>query len=581
MSGKTAVSSKHFDIKSRAAAAATVMNILFTVVKFLLFFLSGSMAILAEAWHSFTDIVTSLLVFIAVRRQTHTPDEDRDGAQTDSRLMIGRMELLISLGIGVLLIVVAGLLFEKFIYAESVPVRKPLLSGGIFLAFAVGSYCISRFEIRVGKQEGSIGLVSDGMHARADMTASLLTGFALILYSMGLNIDRWVAGLIALFILSFGLETIVNVCRFYVNRNPESFLQYRSFAIIACIFDRQTMQSAMLSLKSFLKNRCGSALKAKAIFTIIITLPVTGIIAGYLSTTFYTVGIREQAVIERFGKPVHMNMPIGPGLHLKMPWPVDRVRIIQTGYIEELNIGNITDRQTRALIWTRMHGTEEAFLSGDNNFFYPYIVLHYRIKDIFQYLYENINPKALLNDVGHRVATALFSRETFYDIATSRRKVLEQNMHVSLQANLDELESGIEILSVNFKDIHPPMSVADAFEGVVAGYQEKQKIINEAMGYKNNIIPESRAKALEQCEAAQSYIIERSKKAEGKAVRFSLALPSAQEKQVARSRIHLQVIREVLRGKTKIVIDPRAGVPEVWMGFTSLFPTDLQGGTQK
>jgi len=39
-----------------------------------------------------------------------------------------------------------------------------------------------------------------------------------------------------------------------------------------------------------------------------------------------------------------------------------------------------------ALLWTRSHGTEEPFISGDNNYFYPYIVLHYRVRDITLYL---------------------------------------------------------------------------------------------------------------------------------------------------------------------------------------------------
>ena len=573
---------KKIDMKSRAAAVAIGMNILLTGLKFLLFFLSGSMAILAEAWHSFTDIVTSLLVLIAVRRQVHTSEEGFDGAEVAApRQPTGRMELFISLSIGVLLTVVAGVLFKKFVYSESVSVRRPLLSGGMFLVFAVGSYCVSRFETRIGKQEGSIGLVSDGMHARADMTASLLTGFSLVLYSMGLNIDRWVAGLIALFIFSFGLETIVNVYRVYVRRDAECLLQYKSFTIMACLFDREVTCSAMLAIQVFFKKKFGSTRKAKALYIITLALPVIGVVAVYLLTTLFTVGVREQAVVERFGKPVTINMPIGPGLHLKLPWPVDRIRKIQTVRIKELNIGNISDRQTQALIWTRMHGTEEAFLSGDNNFFYPYIVLHYRVKDIFQYLYKNTEPERLLNEVGHQVATSLFARETFYDIATARRKLLEQNMRVRLQVSLDEFKSGIEILAVNFKDIHPPMSVADAFEGVVAGYQEKQKIINEALGYKNNVVPESRGKAAEQCEAALSYIVERSKKAEGKAARFSLSLPGAREKNVAMSRIYLQTLQNVLKEKTKFVIDPRVGVPEVWMGFTGFFPIELKGGTQR
>ena len=219
----------------------------------------------------------------------------------------------------------------------------------------------------------------------------------------------------------------------------------------------------------------------------------------------------------------------------------------------------------RALIWTRIHGTEEAFISGDNNFFYPYIVLHYRIKDIFKYLYMHSDPNALLNDVGHQVATGLFSKETFYDIATTHRRRLKADMTTELQRKLDAMQCGIELLAVHFKDIHPPISIADSFERVIAGFQEKKKVVNGAIGYTNRVIPDARGEAGKRIEESRSYILDRSKKAEGSATRFALSLPgTALEKKVAMSRIHFQTLREALKEKPKIIIDPNSGEPELW-----------------
>ncbi len=573
---------KGHDIKVKTATAVMVMNIFLTCIKFLLYSFSGSMAILAEAWHSFSDIATSGLVLIAVRRsaidsQKHDEKSSDDPAAT-SQNAPNRMEMLVSLGIGILLTIVAGLLLRKFIYAESLTIRNPLVSGILFLIFSTGSYFIYYFETRIGEKEGSIGLVTDGRHAKADMTASLLTGFSLIVYSMGLNLDRWVAGLIALFILSFALETFVNVATIFFRCQSEYLFKYRSLTIIASLFDRIAMQRAAEKAGSLFEAKFGKTekrrIKAKALILSFLFLSIV-----YLFTAFFAVGVREKAIIERFGRPLNVDSPIGPGLHSKLPWPVDRVKKIKTTYIEELNIGNISDKQNRALIWSRKHGTEEPFLSGDNNFFYPYIVLHYRIKNVFQYLYENIDPRMLVNEVGHQVATALFVKETFYDIATTHRKRIEEEMLTLLQSSLDKLESGIELLSVNFKDIHPPISVADSFERVIAGYQEKQNIINDALSYKNNIVPESRGKAIKKLETARSYIIDREKRAEGKATRFNLSLPaSGIEKEVAMYRIHLQTLKDVLKEKTKIVIDPTAGEPEIWMDFDSFGAIDLNGG---
>jgi len=91
----------------------------------------------------------------------------------------GKLELAISLAIGLLLGTVSVLLLRRSFLARTVTIENALPSGLLFILFSLGSYFIYRFETRIGRQEGSMGLVSDGMHAKADMTASLLTGFSL------------------------------------------------------------------------------------------------------------------------------------------------------------------------------------------------------------------------------------------------------------------------------------------------------------------------------------------------------------------------------------------------------------------
>ena len=109
-----------------------------------------------------------------------------------------------------------------------------------------------------------------------------------------------------------------------------------------------------------------------------------------------------------------MENPFSPGLHFKLPWPVDRVIKVSSTRIEKISIGNVSLLDTNAYLWTLKHGSEEAFLTGDNNFFYPYIILHYKISDPYQYLYNYSDPQKLLDDIGHSVARSpLFARESF------------------------------------------------------------------------------------------------------------------------------------------------------------------------
>ena len=88
-------------------------------------------------------------------------------------------------------------------------------------------------------KENSPGLVSDGMHSKTDMVTSLITGFSLILYSMGINFDMLVAVVIALFIFSFSIETIINVVIYQKKKTGKiNIFQYKFREKITYVFNK-------------------------------------------------------------------------------------------------------------------------------------------------------------------------------------------------------------------------------------------------------------------------------------------------------------------------------------------------------
>ncbi len=561
---------KKRDIKIIAAASVTIMNMLLTIFKFILYSFSGSMAILAEAWHSFSDIATSFLVLIAIlfsAADKSRPTDDSEDASGPANKN-GKIEIAASIFIGLLLFFISVILLKKCVTSEPVAINNPVLSGIIFIIFSFGSYFIYRFETSIGKKEGSIGLVSDGMHARADMIASLLTGFSLIIYAMGLDIDRWVAGLIALFILSFSIETLINVGIACFGPDKTYYFKFRLFDMLSSLINLKTMKLAVENINNISQTLFGRPVVSVATLKLFISIPFIVLFIAYMSSAFFLVAINEKALVERFGKPIDNKDAVGPGLHMKLPWPIDRVIKVDATTIRTLNVGNISDSRQQAFLWTVRHGSEVAFLSGDNNFFFPYIILHYRINNIHNYFYKHTNPDLLLNELGHRTATKLFVKQSFFNIATTYRKALEQEMLIRLQEELNKLESGIELVSVNFRDIHPPISVADSFERVIAGYQDKQKMINDALRYKNKVLPETRGEMSIILEGAKGYIQDREKRAKGTAGRFTRSLPDSKtDKALAMFRLYLETIQSVLKGKPKIIVDPEVEKPEVWMDF--------------
>ena len=182
--------------KERTAGISILANVVLTILKFIAFSFTGSIAVLAEAWHSFSDITTSIMVFISVREKPLPLLRKKHKEENN----FFRIEYVISFLIGLLLFFVSVGLMFKAITRRADIIENPVIVGIFFIIFAISSYFIYHFETSVGKKENSVGLIADGMHSKADMLNSLLIGFSLIIYRMGFNIDIIVAFIIALFI---------------------------------------------------------------------------------------------------------------------------------------------------------------------------------------------------------------------------------------------------------------------------------------------------------------------------------------------------------------------------------------------
>ncbi len=578
------------DLREKTAAIATALNIALTVVKFLLYGMTGSLAILAEAWHSFADIGTSGVTFLAVRRTIRSEPKGGEAAPSDdaaessaseeedaawqgegesgarSRTLPSPEQLAATL-IG-LVILVAGLsVAYKVVSYEPSEIAKPLVAGIIFLVFAMGSYFVHRLEVDVGRQTGSSGLVADGMHARADMIASLLTGASLILYHIGLNVDRLIAGLIGILVLSVAIETLVNLIVGYVRGDKKYVRHYRSHEFVTELLSLRWLGSASTGLAD--QIGMGPRLRSAGprIRRWVGRLAVLAVLLVWGRTCFFSVGIAEEGILERFGRPIRKQ--IEPGLHRKWPWPIDRVQRVETSTVQVSLIGNETDPSAFALIWTREHGTEVPFLAGDANLFYPYLVVHWRIRSAYDALYRQQDAGTLLDAVCHRVVTELSARREFYDLACTYRRQFAEDVRLAAQEQLDALSSGLEIISINLSDIHPPVFIADAFEEVVvARYQETQQMVNRAQGYQNERVPTAAGQGLRKKAEADAYQSQQVGRAQGRAKAFQRRVDAlAAGREITFDRLHFETIRRSLADVGKVLIDDDVGKPDVWMGL--------------
>ena len=575
--------------RSKAAGIALVIIAALTISKFFLYWISGSLAVLSEAWHSIADIGTTILVFSSIILQekkganAKNPDTFPEKSipanertthflsQLFSRIHSVNAELKVAVLIGVLLTGAALSLFAKAIIAEKVVVSAPLMTGLIFIGLSFGSYFLARFEECVGNAEDSVALIADSRHNRADMAISLLTGISLILYHFRFNVDRLVGIIISLYILTFALELSVNSVRAIIKGRQKISFDYTITSIIwkACRFS--TYRTYWLRLENRLQFSVGLKRMLRAVFNGLqktvswaIGVGAAGLLIWYCSTIFYTVKSNEKALLLRFGSLVNGSRDIGPGLHVKLPYPIDQALCFDTETIQSLVVGNSTTEET-AMIWNTEHGDTKAFISGDNNLFLPYIIVHYRIKNYHKYYlgFEENIPEKMLSSLSLQLLNHAFSTTAFYDLILEKRKIWTEQIRDRLQKQSDELGIGVEIVSFCLRDLHPPIDLAESFENVVAAGQLKATSLNYAERKADAVLSRERVDRERTIREAKSYVIEKEEIAEGEATNYHLRYQVfQQDKDMVKTIMYLKTAAVVLNGKKMVLVDPKTGIAE-------------------
>ncbi len=226
----------------------------------------------------------------------------------------------------------------------------------------------------------------------------------------------------------------------------------------------------------------------------------------------------EQAVVERFGRVVGGDSSVlSPGLHLKLPYPIDVVYRAPVNRISEVVIGEAEDDDHddhHAIVWTEAHDfvpemmllvasrpaghdasdraeqdVETAPLEDGTqgqavSLLMVSIPIEYRIKDIQQYLHNYKDPVALLEHIAYRYLTDYASSVDVDELIGPGRNEFNVNLQRMIQTRLDELELGIEIVFAGVSEAHPPAKdgVAASFQYVISAETGRAATINTAKG---------------------------------------------------------------------------------------------------
>ena len=183
-------------MKQKIAIISVIVNIFLFISKVVIGLLTRSSAILAEGIDSGTDIISSAISSIGIRIAEKPVDEKHPYGHYKFEVFAGLLItiMLLLTGIGV----VYSSYKEFFLFSE---VKVGSLSLGVMLFSAVVNEIMARLKIKYGKKEGSVSLISDGVHSRIDVWRSMAVLMGLILTKYWARADQVIAFLVGLYII--------------------------------------------------------------------------------------------------------------------------------------------------------------------------------------------------------------------------------------------------------------------------------------------------------------------------------------------------------------------------------------------
>ncbi len=284
-----------------------------------------------------------------------------------------------------------------------------------------------------------------------------------------------------------------------------------------------------------------------------IALLIAGIVGVWLVFGFYRVQPGEEGIALLFGQYVKIA---APGLNYWFPPPIGDVIITDTQKTNQITIGfRGTTEQTRGT-GTRDVPQESLMLTSDENIIDVDFVVQWRIKDVAAYQFNIRDPEQTVQVAAESAIREIMGQTPLQDALTIRRQEVDQRTRDLLQNILDSYNSGIAIVDVKSLKVDPPGDVIDAFNDVQRARQDRERAVNEAQAYRNDIVPRAKGQADVVVQEATGYREKMIREADGEAQRFSSVFEAYKlGPDVTTRRLYLERMQEVLGNTQKVIID--------------------------
>ena len=277
---------------------------------------------------------------------------------------------------------------------------------------------------------------------------------------------------------------------------------------------------------------------------------VLAIVAIWVFSGVYLVAPDQQAVETLFGKVIAPR--VMPGLHYALPWPIESVTKLKVRQLQRLVVGgDLPDTvlgRTPALL--------SQFLTGDKNIISMRVVVQYSVGVPADYLFQAQNPAQIIGAAVEAELARRVSHRGVDAILTTEKAAIQDETRAAAQKLLNDYHAGVLLSTINIESVTPPPEAAEAFRDVASARADTARIVNNAEGYANDLIPKTRGQARQLMEEYQAYREKKINEATGDTARFNqIAAEYSKASQVTGQRLYLETMEQVLPRIRKLIVD--------------------------
>ncbi len=302
-------------------------------------------------------------------------------------------------------------------------------------------------------------------------------------------------------------------------------------------------------------------------FLVFLLVLAAGAATYAVGLALFEVGTDEEAVVLRLGA---YHRSVGPGQY-RWHWPpleTHEKRSVTENI--EVEFGFRTIPGTNPPEYSQ-RPAEKTMVTADENLVDVNFALRYKISSLRDFLFNVRDPQTAIRDVAAAAIRSVVARYPIEMVLAKGKARVEAETLDYVRAALEEYGAGIEVINVQLQDVEPPDEVKEAFAEVTSAEQEGARLVLEARGYAEKVVPGARGQSEQRLNEANAYRSERILRARGEADRFNAVYAEYRKApEVTRQRLYIETLEEVLPRIEKIVMEQ--GQSEKILPYLPLVP---------